>query len=441
MASKPRVLLLSFYFPPYNIAGSLRLGKFAKYLIEFGFDVKVVTAQDQAENSNLEVEIPKECISYTTWKDVNALPKKFAGGSDKAYAITQSDEQYLSFKSRILLGVSKLYKTITNFPDSRIGWVKPAYNKSLEIIETWKPDVIYASSLPASVAILGHKLHSKTGIPWVCEFRDLWTLNHYYYYPKWRKFFEYRLEKKIVKTAAMTVTVSSGLSAQLKEAFGIESELFINGADFDVLKTLEGNTKVNRIIDSKAFNIIYTGSLYKGKRNPESVFQAVSELKAENSFDERLPVKIHFFGNDVGYTSELSNKYDLKDELTVHDMVTYETAIQAQLDADLLLLLLWNDPSEDGVLTSKLFEYMLAKRPILAVGRQNNEAVKLVNSNQLGVSGLEAKDFKEYIKSTYNKKLESGESIVVENDIAQQYSRESLSKKMAARLLKLIESK
>ena len=39
-----KILLVTFQFAPHNIVGSVRVGKMAKALKEFGHDVRVLTA-------------------------------------------------------------------------------------------------------------------------------------------------------------------------------------------------------------------------------------------------------------------------------------------------------------------------------------------------------------------------------------------------------------
>lgn len=64
----------------------------------------------------------------------------------------------------------------------------------------------------------------------------------------------------------------------------------------------------------------------------------------------------------------LAAQYALQSIVQVHDSIPYKEALRAQREADVLLLLLWNDPREKGIYTGKLFEYIGAGRPILAIG-------------------------------------------------------------------------
>ena len=66
-----RILILSYYFPPYNGIGPVRVGKTAKYLSKFGHDVRIITAKDQPYQANLRLEVEQDKVIYTSKFDVN----------------------------------------------------------------------------------------------------------------------------------------------------------------------------------------------------------------------------------------------------------------------------------------------------------------------------------------------------------------------------------
>src|SRR5262249_6167048 len=66
-ARSMRILILSCFFPPYNTIGAVRVGKTAKYLVQFGHDVRVIAARDLAFPRSLPLEIAPERVCYTNW--------------------------------------------------------------------------------------------------------------------------------------------------------------------------------------------------------------------------------------------------------------------------------------------------------------------------------------------------------------------------------------
>ena len=68
-----------------------------------------------------------------------------------------------------------------------------------------------------------------------------------------------------------------------------------------------------------------------------------------------------------------------------------------------MLLLNWNDPNEKGVYTGKVFEYLSAKRPILAVGGYGDGVIEeLLEKTQAGDSFYESTGIKDFITEYYS---------------------------------------
>jgi hypothetical protein len=148
----------------------------------------------------------------------------------------------------------------------------------------------------------------------------------------------------------------------------------------DTLKQCYRDKKVHTIINgfdpdlqnpgagvSDKFMIVYTGVLYQGKRDPEPLFQAISELIKSGKVCSS-DVKIQFYGTDDEWLINDIKKYKLENVIKVCGSISREESILEQRKAQVLLLLTWNHPAEKGVYTGKLFDYLAARRPILALG-------------------------------------------------------------------------
>lgn len=80
-----KILLVSFYFPPFNAIGAVRAGKLAKELVAAGHEVRVVTAQQQLLPQSLPLEVPENLITRTRWWNVNGLPLVLFGRQQQRY--------------------------------------------------------------------------------------------------------------------------------------------------------------------------------------------------------------------------------------------------------------------------------------------------------------------------------------------------------------------
>jgi hypothetical protein len=65
-----KVLIVSFWFPPSNVVGAIRVSKLARYLVRHGHELRVLTT-DIAEDRSLPLEIPRKYVysKYRPRKD------------------------------------------------------------------------------------------------------------------------------------------------------------------------------------------------------------------------------------------------------------------------------------------------------------------------------------------------------------------------------------
>ena len=161
-----KILIVSWYFPPYSTMGALRIGKFAKFLIAQGHEVRVVSARDEALEKSLPVEVPREIVYSTNWIDVNGFPAMaqsvrvwlrglFGARPTDAKLHGKGDAQPSSAggvqsapgaagnarpapaSARVLRKLRRFYQQATNIPDGRIGWLIPALRAADEVTRDW----------------------------------------------------------------------------------------------------------------------------------------------------------------------------------------------------------------------------------------------------------------------------------------------------------------
>ena len=153
---------------------------------------------------------------------------------------------------------------------------------------------------------------------------------------------------------------------------------------------------------SKHFHIVYTGTIY----NPE-IIQPFGQAVKELNFSD---LKVTF----IGYKKRLPHR----------------EAVKMLASADILLLIL--DPVDrPAVLTGKLFEYLAARKPILALAPENSGAAKLIHKLKIGEVALTSD--KEKIKEKiilFYKKFKRGTLTVPLVDI-EKYDRKKLTENLA----------
>ena len=381
-----RVLLVCGYFPPFAPMSGVRAGKLAKHLLAAGHDVRVLGARDLPFPPLLKPEIPADKIRYAHCADINAFPKWIASLRHRNAAPSAADQaapKQASAKQTgspsgvgaLLRKLSTFYTDLTNWPDPQIGWLRHAVADGSALLRDFKADVIYASVPPLTGLLVAQRLGRRFGIPWVAEFRDLWVDHPYYDAPAWRRPFERRQQNRVLSEAAAIVTVSDEWRDLLETRFHKPTKTILNGFDPDDYPAEPAPTPARDTL-----TILYTGTLYPGRRDPTPLFRAVRQLG-----DKGRAIRMHFYGADAGVVNELAEKAGVRDLVEVFAPVGYGRVVQIQREADILLLLRWNDPSEAGVVPGKVFEYAGARRPILSLGYPEGAVPEIIKSRGLGL--------------------------------------------------------
>lgn len=397
-----RLLVVSFAFPPYNSIGGLRVGKTVKYLLKLGNDVRVLTARDQPFPPTLPLEIPAQNIIYThSFKvrkstEITTLKRGVNGPAGNNRTRTAR------LAATLKQGLRYSLRTLVYFPDANVGWLPYAVTSASRLFQKWKPDLILASSPPPTSLLVASRLSKRFHIPWIADLRDLWVDQQYYNQPAWRKSIENRLERRILSSAVGLVTVSEPLSETLKKKYGKPTAVVRNGFDpVDYPPHSEVPFRDGQI------RIVYTGLIYEGRQDPTPLFQALKEL---GPLAERVRVAFYggYYGNNQDGVRSEAARHGVEHLVEINGMTSYADSLKNQTEADVLLLLLWNDPRQRGVYTGKLFEYIGARRPILAVGESDNVAAQLIAERGLGVVANEPVKIAAQLKRWLEQKQKAG---------------------------------
>jgi hypothetical protein len=412
-----RILFVAFRFPPYNTAGAVRAAKLARYWHQRGADLKVLSAAPQAFPDTLPVGIPEDRVTRTAWLDVNALPALLLGGRRRT-----ASEGYFT-ERRAISALGTLYRTVANFPDGSVGWLPQALRAGRRLMDGWQPDFIYASALPFTGLMVARRLARERAVPWFAELRDLWTEHPYNPAPFGRGWLDRRVEAATLREARGIVTVSEPLAERLSR-FGPPVEVVLNGFEARELVPAARATE-------GPLRILYTGMIYPGFRDPRPLFAAMALMREKAKIDVRFVGRSHRAAL-VGAARECG----VEDLVSVSDTVPYEESLALQRAADVLLMLLWTDRAEKGMYSGKLFEYIGARRPILAVGPGDDVAGALVRARSAGFVGEDPEAIARWLLERCEEKKRGGVA-----DLPEGVSAGLSSAEQFARLDRFIEAR
>ena len=420
-----KVLIITYYWPPAGGPGVQRWLKFVKYLPDFNVEPVVYIP----ENPNYPL-IDESLISEVS-KDVTIIkqpisePYKLAGLFSKKSSSTISKGIIPEQKTQSFIEKAMLYVRGNFFiPDARKSWVKPSVAYLSNYIEQENISTIITTGPPHSLHLIGFQLKEKLGVKWIADFRDPWTTIGYHKQLKLTEKSKEKhktLEKQVLNTADDIVVTSSVTKIEFEAITKKSIEVITNGYDYELVEA--------KPLDIK-FTIAHIGSLLS-KRNPEILWQVLSELVQENKdFSEDLQL------NFVGAVSEAVLKSIEQVGLIKHvnnvGYVSHKESIIYQKSSQVLLLVEIDSKETRCIIPGKLFEYMVSNRPILALGPKDSDMENIIKETNTG-NYFYYTDYKSlkstilaHYKSYQNKNLE------VHAIGLQKYSRKNLTSKLAS---------
>jgi two-component sensor histidine kinase len=292
--------------------------------------------------------------------------------------------------------------------------------------------VVISTGGPYSVHRVGLALKKKRpDIKWIVDWRDLWTKNHMYSGLRIFHRYERYLENRFHQYADLITTVSDPLANILRSITKTRVKTIYNGFDSEDFQEIKSKPRKENTI----FTIVYTGTIYRGFRDPSPLFGAVANLK-EKGLITADDLEIQFAGANAD-VSDIAEFYNVSEFYSYLGFIRREDALQLQYDADVVLFLEYNEynynkPDVQGVLTGKLFEYLYIAQEIIAIGIDLTTAAgKLICAANAGYCfGTDVEKIEEYLVKRIIHNVKNNE----ENNTAiiQQFERKIQAERILA---------
>lgn len=432
-----RVLIITYYWPPSGGSGVQRWLKMSKYLPENGWQPVIYTtdgAEYPVEDPSLEKDVcPQAEVIRRPIKEPYSFYKKFLGIKKeqkiKAGFIDESGNQQ-GWKGRLSVWIRG------NFfiPDARCWWVRPSVRFLKKYLKTHPVDAIISTGPPHSMHLIALKLKAALHLPWIADFRDPWTEIDFYDELRLTRIADrkqHRLEHQVLTKADHVVTVSWNWAKGLERLGAQDPVVIQNGYDWEA-----GSTQPVPL--TKEFTLTHLGVIGPA-RNAPSLWQALSELKAENE-DFSKALQIHLIGQVDQSVFQNLKQCNLVGNTLVTAHVPHDEVQKLQDASQVLLLLINNAPNAKGILTGKLYEYLASGRPILAIGPEDGDAARVLKETRAGtVVGFDEKDkIKATLVQLYRQYLEGGLASNTSEAIVK-FSRKSLAADYSQLLEKTIQ--
>lgn len=419
-----KVLIISYYWPPAGGPGVQRWLKFAKYLPDFNLQ-PIVYVPENASYPIIDNDLIND-IQPTTivLKQPINEPYKIASLFSKKSTKSISSGLIKDRKKQSLLEMTLLFIRGNFFiPDARVAWVKPSVNYLSNYLTTHNIDTIITTGPPHSLHLIGKELQKINNVKWIADFRDPWTNIGYHKELKLTKFAQKKhkkLEFEVLNSANCIITTSYTTKNEFAAITPKPIYVITNGYDIE---------KIEKPPLSSKFCISHIGSLLS-KRNPKILWDVFNEIINENeSFKNDFELKL--IGKISTEILDSIKEYNLEKFVINLGYVSHSEALINQRSAQMLLLIEIDSHETKGIIPGKLFEYMAAERPIIALGPDESDVEKIIKETNCGCyfNYSDKKKLKKYILESYFHFKQN--NLHIYGIGLQYYSRKKLTEKLA----------
>jgi len=425
-----RVLILTYSFPPCLDSGMYRPLGFVRYLRQYNWEPVVVTVEERFHNfifidHESMNKVPAGVEIYRTKLPFECL-QRFASPHYQASQTVKSTRTALRAWRMNVRKCLKKFDFLV--PDFFIFWLPYVVRLLISNKKIRRTDVVFSTSPPESVIVIGFVVSRLLGVPHVVDLRDAWTGEHFVHRKKWRirNAFESLMERFILKRASGVICVTDTMKKDYIKAYPcLQNKIITVTNGFD-----EGDMNVQETITLPKGSFVYTGFLFP-ERNPYPFLSGLKEL-FEEGLVKRQEVKIYLVGIIWKEPEEMVEELGLQDVVLIKEQVPHRESIAFQKAADVLLLFGTGSPCE---MTGKIFEYLASGRFIFALSRKGGEIDELLKKTGAGI--VVDCDDKESIKKAFFDivvKLRAGllySQHKLNNSVIAQYSRSSLTGQLA----------
>ena len=393
-----KVLVIAYIFPPLARAGVHRTVRFVRYLAPLGWDMTVLTTNEEYYPADSPVD--RELIKKIPTA-VRVESTKIFGGLDKLLELknrhkkqSAASDQLQTTKHQRPASRNKqttpslwqrskdLITDVMTIPDKDVNWLPYALTTALKLNHREHFDVIYSTAPPFTGHLIAYLVKKFTGLPWVADFRDPWAR------APWKAELmngtlrgraAEKLEAKFVGAADRVILNTDWAARDFAEHYGATTAkkfaVIPNGFDPEDFVNLPVTVKKeNKLV------ITHTGSLYR-KRDPGHFFEALGKLLAGGEIKTE-EIELRFVG---GIAPELYQSFQyaeaLERVLKIIPPVAHREALAYQAESDVLLIL---QPGTSVSIPGKIFEYIAMRKKILALTPAGATA-EVVRNHDFGI--------------------------------------------------------
>jgi len=352
MAKSRHVAWVTFPFPPYNSPSTKRMSQIALEILERGWKLTVFTMPRDGYEDNGWDYMPLEAFErFPNFTRVSIMPLirywGMRGFNDRFHCITRRIAER---------GVGKFGYHVG------IEWALQVIWKSY-LVDLADCDVVLASSTPCESFYAASKIAERLNIPYVLDYRDLWTTNFFHnpdYYPEKLK----QMERSLLANAAAVTSVGFDMSQRLRD---LEPSANVITRTNGYIPIDDGCEAPLSQSDDERIRIVYAGVFYPPENSLRPLFSAFRQM----SESLRSRCQFIYVGEQSDQILELGREFEISDMVTVTGRLPGKEAVSYIKSATLMVVSsldrrMAGDHPSRGIISSKIYECMgLGKATLL----------------------------------------------------------------------------
>jgi glycosyltransferase involved in cell wall biosynthesis len=358
-----RVLMVAFHFPPQRgSSGIQRTLRFTQHLPGFGWEPLVLSAHPRAHAETGQDQMGE-----------------IAPGTVVRRAFALDTARHLAWRGKYLGWMA--------LPDRWVSWVLGAVPSGLALVRRYRPDVIWSTYPIASAHLIGLALRRLTGLPWVADLRDP-MLDDSHPSGRLKRAAAGWIEAQTLKHCTRAVCTTPGAvrayEARYPDLPPGRLCLIENGYDEQAFAAAQEQAAPRASIGAGPLVLLHSGIVYPSERDPTPLFGALAALRASGrlgpaNFRLLLRAPVH-----EEWLARLAAGHGIEDMVEIAPPLPYRAALADMLGAGALLVL--QAANCNAQVPAKLYEYLRAGRPILALTDADGDTARLLR--QAGIDTI-----------------------------------------------------
>ncbi len=371
------VIMIAYFFPPEGNAGVYRPLRFVRHLPSMGWNARVISVDTtcyQRYDPGLLDLIPSatEVVrvrSRDPWEFIQTrraqrIQKKLTDAPVETGARLPGAQR--ASTRAFLREVVRRAEAWCYHPDTAMCWIRPAVQATVEMAARKQPDVIWATAGPVSSFVVAQRASQRTGVPYVLDFRDAWTITYNDFEasrPAWATRLDRRALYRLLE-GAQTVTFRYHTEA---ECYWHAYRGALDAARIHIIPNgYEGTIDEFVVPNGAKCTVLYAGTLSSYRY--DTLLQALQQLQTSDPARARQ-LRLLFVGDGMEALADDAALLGLSDIVETTGPTSHAEIARLQQAAHALLVL-GRPPTMKGYelfAGAKLFSYLQAGRPIVGV--------------------------------------------------------------------------